>query len=316
MDYQINRRSIKSNYINLIIVVNHNEEDLLKTESYDSDKEEPADQIEEHEEPNQPTCEKTNKRRRVIHANFQLLKKTLKLENFMRKTQMDSLLKKCKSKVFKTIHEALKKCLTIKLPRLPQKFITNIKIDFNKNYLEKTILEIYKEHKIIPSIEDFQNKKYLIEDKLEVFKDFLALTFKDVFEFYLNSKQYVKDYYNIGLREGENFAILFNYISKVFIQYYIKSKGNQPKLIKYKENSLESFKNKDTLEENIYKTTTIQVKKDQIKTSASKRKILKAIKIVKTVNTVNYEKNVNTKQNTNKIFNIKKVKSSINENNA
>jgi hypothetical protein len=248
------------------------------------------------------------KRRRVIHANFNILKKTLKLENFMRKTQMDSLLKKCKSKVFKTIHEALKKCLTIKLPRLPQKFITNIKIDFNKIYLEKTILEIYSEHNIIPSVEDFQNKQYLILDKIDVFRDFLALTFKDVYEFYLNSKQYIKDYYNIAQREGENFAVLFNYISTIFIQYYIKSKGNQPKTLKYRYNSNEPNQSKNfNLDNNLDRTlnssTTGHVNKEDFKSSNK----LNAAEVVKTVNTINYDKNVKTK---NKIFYVKKVKGS------
>lgn len=161
-----------------------------------------------------------------VHANFLLLKKKLNLENFSRKTQIDSLLKKCKSKAFRTIHEALKKCLKIKLPRLPQPFITNIKIDFNKVYLDKTILEIYKECSIIPSVEEYYEKKYIHEDKVNLFKDFLNLTFKNVFEYYLNSIQYVKDYNHIMQREGESFALLFNYISKVFIFYYEKSKGN------------------------------------------------------------------------------------------
>lgn len=147
----------------------------------------------------------------------------------MRKTQIDSLLKKCKSKAFKTIHEALKNCLLVKLPRLPQDFITNIKIDFNKNYLEKTIEEIYKEFNIVPSVEEFIEKRYLNESKVQIFKDFIGMKLKNVFENYLNSKQYVNDYYHIHKREGEKFAILFNYISKVFIQYYTKSKGNRPK---------------------------------------------------------------------------------------
>ena len=195
-----------------------------------------------------------SKKRRSLHSTFLLLKKKLNLEQFMRKTQIDSLLKKCKSKAFKTIHEALKKCLNIKLPRLPQYFITNIKIDFNKIYLEKTIYDIYREYKIIPSVEEFISKKYLIEDKISIFVDFLNLTFKNVFEYYVNSKQYVKDYYHIMNREGEKFAILFNYISKVFIQYYTKSKGNKPKNkirsngenFDSKENELEnSFENKN-----------------------------------------------------------------------
>jgi hypothetical protein len=170
-----------------------------------------------------------SKRRKNLHSNFLLLKKKLNLEQFMRKTQIDSLLKKCKSKAFKTIHEALKKCLKCKLQRLPQEFITNIKIEFNKIYLEKSIYDIYREFGIIPSLEEFNKKGYILNDKIEVFKDFLNLTFKDVFEYYVNSKQYIKDYYHIQKREGESFAILFNYISNIFIQYYTKSKGNKPK---------------------------------------------------------------------------------------
>lgn len=224
--------------------VNFREEDLLKTESMDCDNSSNSNlsgsncniELNNFTQLNHFSNNFASfppaKRRRSLHSTFLLLKKRLNLEQFMRKTQIDSLLKKCKSKAFKTIHEALKKCLNVKLPRLPQNFITNIKIDFNKIYLEKTILEIYSEHKIIPSVEEFLSKKYLIEDKLEVFKDFLNLTFKNVFEYYINSKQYVKDYYHIQQREGENFAILFNYISKIFIQYYTKSKGNRPKGVK------------------------------------------------------------------------------------
>jgi len=239
-------------------------EDLLKTESVEMDNSESLDDEMNCDELKieKPKCINLNnfgnfnlhsnihenlnfsKKRRSLHSTFLLLKKKLNLEQFMRKTQIDSLLKKCKSKAFKTIHEALKKCLNIKLPRLPQYFITNIKIDFNKIYLEKTIYDIYREYKIIPSVEEFISRKYLIDDKISIFVDFLNLTFKNVFEYYVNSKQYVKDYYHIMNREGEKFAILFNYISKVFIQYYTKSKGNKPK------NKLKNSENFDSKEEN------------------------------------------------------------------
>jgi hypothetical protein len=169
------------------------------------------------------------KKRRSMHASFMFLKKELKLENFKRKTQIDSLLKKCKSKAFRTIHEALRNCLKAKLARLPQAFITNIKIDFNKKYLDTTILDIYKENGVITSVEDYKEKDFIVEDKFDVFKNFLSLTFKDVFESYITSKQYIKDYHHIKDREGEGFAILFNFISKIFIQYYTKSKGNKHK---------------------------------------------------------------------------------------
>ena len=176
-----------------------------------------------------PSFKSINEKQRKtksVHFNFSLLKKKLNLEEFSRKTQIDSLLKKCKSKAFRTIHEALKKCLKIKLQRLPQQFITNIKIDFNKKFLEKTILEIYQECKIITSLDDFVKKNYLKDDKVNIFTQFLSLTFKDVFDYYLNSHQYFKDYNYILKREGEGFAVLFNYISKIFVFYYEKSKGN------------------------------------------------------------------------------------------
>jgi hypothetical protein len=180
------------------------------------------------------------KKRRSMHASFMYLKKELKLEGFKRKTQIDSLLKKCKSKAFRTIHEALKNCLKVKLARLPQAFITNIKIDFNKKYLDKTILDIYKENGVISSVEDYREKDFIIDGKIDVFRNFLSLTFKDVFESYITSKQYIKDYHHIKDREGEGFAILFNFISKIFVAYYTKSKGNKHKGRKLRKLSAEN----------------------------------------------------------------------------
>jgi len=254
METKKNRVDEKGKIFNEFLEAGELKEDLLKTESIEIENSDSIDEMNSDElKIEKPKCINLNnfgnfnlhsnihenfnlcKKRRSLHSTFLLLKKKLNLEQFMRKTQIDSLLKKCKSKAFKTIHEALKKCLNIKLPRLPQYFITNIKIDFNKIYLEKTIYDIYREYKIIPSVEEFISKKYLIDDKIPIFVDFLNLTFKNVFEYYVNSKQYVKDYYHIMNREGEKFAILFNYISKVFIQYYTKSKGNKPKN-KYKMN--------------------------------------------------------------------------------
>ena len=155
------------------------------------------------------------RKRNSLQSSFLFLKKELKLDNSKRKTQIDSLLKKCKSKAFRTIHEALKNCLKVKLERLPQTFITNIKIEVNKKYLDKTILEIYKEYDIISSAEDFIEKGFVFEEKQNVFKNFLNLSFKSVFESYISSKQYIKDYHHIKVREGEPFAILFNFISRV-----------------------------------------------------------------------------------------------------
>lgn len=170
-----------------------------------------------------------DKKGKSIHSKFLYLKRQLNLGHFMRKTQIDSLLKKCKSKAFKNIYEAFKKCLNIRLARLPQLFITNIKIDFNKYYLNRTILEIYQEFNIIKSFEDLVEKGYVIEGRKKILEDFISLTFKQVYEYYINSHQFKKDYLQVYEKEGQNFAILFSYIAQIFIQYYQKGRGNKRK---------------------------------------------------------------------------------------
>ena len=62
--------------------------------------------------------EKKRKKRKKIHKNFLILKNALHLDNFMRKTQIDSLLKKCKSKLFKSIHESINSCLKKKITKI------------------------------------------------------------------------------------------------------------------------------------------------------------------------------------------------------
>ncbi len=170
-----------------------------------------------------------DKKGKSIHSKFLYLKRQLNLGHFMRKTQIDSLLKKCKSKAFKNIYEALKKCLSIRLGRLPQLFITNIKIEFNKHYLDCTILEIYQEFNIIKSYEDLVAKGFVLEGRQKILEDFLNLSFKMVYEYYINSHQFKKDYLQVYEREGQSFAILFSYIAQIFIQYYQKGRGNKRK---------------------------------------------------------------------------------------
>ena len=64
---------------------------------------------------------------------FAYIKKKFQIK-FSRKSHIDSLLKKCKGKFFKTIHEIMNMSLNIIVKRLPQKFITNITIEYNQKY--------------------------------------------------------------------------------------------------------------------------------------------------------------------------------------
>ena len=174
---------------------------------------------------------KKPKRHSHFNRQFVKLRDSLKFEKISRKYQFDSLLKKVKAKVFKTIYEATRRCLidSFKLQRLPQNFITNIKIDFNKHYLNKTILEIYQEYGIITSIEDCFQNNLIKPDKKDIFEELVFLPFKEAYEFYITSRQYKKDQDKIKRKEGDKIEKLFSFIAYNFINYYSLSKGNKPK---------------------------------------------------------------------------------------
>jgi hypothetical protein len=71
-------------------------------------------------------------------------------------------------------------------------------------------------------------------------KEFISQTFKDLFETYLTSEQYQRDY-DITREENENLSVLFDYTCKIFTQYYTTSKSNNMHLRragKFKNDSL------------------------------------------------------------------------------
>ena len=179
---------------------------------------------------------KKSKRFSKYNKGFIELRNDLKMEKITRKTQFDSLLKKAKAKIFRTIHETIRKCVNLefKLLRLPQNFITNIKIEFNKLYLNKTIYQIYFENEIFESFDELISNKFIRKERLLIFKEFLNLTFKETFEYYITSKQFIRDKDSVRKKEGKKFSILFAYIAQNFFDYYSQSKGNKSKRIKIK----------------------------------------------------------------------------------
>ena len=164
-----------------------------------------------------------------FHLNFNMLKKKLNIEN-TRKTHVDSILKKTKSKFLKAIHEILKVCINKLISRLPQNFITNIKIDYNKFYLKKTIGEIYKEFNILPSFKEIKDNNLIRKDKLYLLEQVYNSTFENIYIVYLESEIYKKDYKKILEKDGEKMAILYDYVSKNMCNYYLLSKGNKKKI--------------------------------------------------------------------------------------
>jgi len=166
-----------------------------------------------------------------FHINFNNLRIKLGIED-SRKTHIDSLLKKAKSKCLKAIHEVLKLSLNLLIGRLPQNFITNIKIDFNKKYLNESIGNIYYEYKLLPSYEEIINKNLIRKGKFDLFNETYNSSFEHVYMVYINSDLYKKDFEKILMKDGQNIASLYDYVAKNMCEYFILSKGNKKKVFK------------------------------------------------------------------------------------
>jgi len=166
-----------------------------------------------------------------FHLNFNHLRVKLGIDD-SRKTHIDSLLKKAKSKCLKAIHEVLKLCLNLLIGRLPQVFITNIKIDFNKIYLTKTIGEIYHEFNLLPTFDEILKKNLIRKGKINLLNEIYNSKFENVYQIYLCSDMYKKDYEKIYHKDGEKIATLYDYVAKNMCEYYLLSKGNKKKILR------------------------------------------------------------------------------------
>ena len=101
---------------------------------------------------------------------FTFLRKSLQIK-YTRRIHIDSILKKCKGKFFKAVNDCLRKCLKINIKKLPQTFITNISIEYNKQFLEFTINDLYSFFGLSPYPMDIILKRdYCMEGKEEFFK--------------------------------------------------------------------------------------------------------------------------------------------------
>ena len=133
----------------------------------------------------------------------------------------------------------MKYCLSIKVKRLPQNFINNITIEYNRYYLEKSIIQIYKEFNLISNQQKVDDKIITIENK-ELFKDFYKYKLEDLYNIYIESQCYKKDLNEIFIKNGKNIGILYEFVSKNLIYYYKNNKSKIPRKDEAKESGNDS----------------------------------------------------------------------------
>ena len=161
-------------------------------------------------------------------------------EKHTRKTEVDSHLKKAKCKFFQTVHRIMKYCLSITVNRLPQVFITNITLEYNRNYLEKTIIQIYNDFDLIQNLQIIDDKVIKIKNK-ELFKIFAKYKYYELYNEYIQSQCYIKDVNKVINKNGKNIGVLYEFVSKNFILYYLNGKNKIEKI--YEIDNNKTFKN-------------------------------------------------------------------------
>lgn len=164
--------------------------------------------------------EKNRKQKKIIF----LSRKTDRTE---RKRMKDNIIKKIKSRFFKSIKNILKEKIRLKykykksFKYLPQEFICDISIENNKSFWEETLLEFF-ERKLESNNKALDLVK---EDKIGEIK------LKDLFNDYLNSQEFVDSIPSIDKEDNIDQNYIDDYINnaKEFINYFQQKKPRKKK---------------------------------------------------------------------------------------
>jgi len=181
-----------------------------------------------------------------LYSTFKYLKEKYNINN-SRKNRMDCIIKKVKTKYMNAIHDAIKHCVNLKMNKLPQNFITNINIEYNKMYFNKTVEQLYSEFNIVPSLNELINKNLIKNGKKELLIILMNSSLKDIYQYYLTSDLYKYHRMCIIKKEGENSGKLYDYVAQNICKYFIYNKGNK-KIINYKNNNLNVSSNNNMYE--------------------------------------------------------------------
>ena len=174
--------------------------------------------------------------------SYSYLRKKLQIKQ-IRKTHIDSILKKCKARFFKAINDCLKQCVKVQLKKFPQSFITNISIEYNKYILDLTVCDLYQLFNLSNDNLDTGSENCFLEGKERYFKYIYYSKISDLYISYLESKRYKREIECIKYNLGIKMLLLYEFVSENFINYYTFSQPHFCKNISLKK--LESSKEEE-----------------------------------------------------------------------
>lgn len=205
---------------------------------------------------------------------FSYIKRKLQIKN-TRKSHIDSILKKCKGKFFKSVSECIQKCLLVNIKRLPQSFITNITISYNQLFINKTVIELYKHFDLFNGdIESIIAQNQCVPSKKEYFRFLCMSSISDLYAIYLESKIHKREVEYVKQQEGKRFACLYQFTSNNLIFYYLYNKPNKKRKIVNKKEQRFVIVRDDRLD-----TTDKEINTDIIKNQGRKVDSIKGFSI-------------------------------------
>ena len=176
--------------------------------------------------------------------SFSYLRKKLQIKQ-SRKTHIDSILKKCKSRFFKAISDCIKQCVKTQIKKFPQSFITNISIEYNKYILKLTVSELYHIFNLSNDGLDESNENCFFSGKERYFKYIYYSKISDLYISYIQSKRYKREIESIKYNLGMKMLLLYEFVSENFINYYTFSQPHLCKNNSLKNNAQNGEKEKE-----------------------------------------------------------------------
>ena len=161
-------------------------------------------------------------KRTTFQKSFAYIKRQLEMKS-TRKTFIDSILKKCKGRFFKAIHDCLRKCIKKEkeVKKIPQNFITDISIETNKFILDKSLYELYQYFNIIPEkINNSNDDGICLKGKEKLYKYLFSRKISELYLLYTQSKRFKKEVFSIKEKSGLKMSILYQFVSLNVVNYY------------------------------------------------------------------------------------------------